>query len=220
MIKAVIFDLDGTLVNSLDDLATAGNHALNVFGFTTHETEKYKYFVGNGIPNLIYRILPEDKRDSDTIDKVHKEFLNYYKLHSNDKTYVYSGIKELIAELRERKIKVAVVSNKAHGPANEVVNATLPNTFDLVFGQRPEIPTKPDPTLTLMAMEELGVKPNECVFIGDSGMDAKTGVNSGALPVGVLWGFRTADELLQNGAKHLINEPSELIRIIEEYQNL
>lgn len=219
MIKAVIFDLDGTLVNSLEDLATAGNHALNFFGFPTHETEKYKYFVGNGMSNLIYRILPEKSRDEETHKMVLDEFLKYYKLHSNDKTYVYSGIKELICVLKSKNIKVAVVTNKAHGPAAEVIAATLPNTFDLVFGQRPEIPTKPDPTLTLMAMEELGVAPNECVFIGDSGMDVKTGVNSGALPVGVLWGFRKADELLENGAKHLINEPSQLLGIIDEYQN-
>lgn len=219
MIKAVIFDLDGTLVNSLEDLADASNHALATFGFPTHETEKYKYFVGNGMSNLIYRILPEESREKDTHEMVLAEFLKYYKLHSNDKTYVYDGIKELIAELKNKNLKVAVVTNKAHGPANEVINATLPDTFNLVFGQRPEIPTKPDPTLTLMAMQELGVMPKECVFVGDSGMDVKTGVNSGALPVGVLWGFRTADELLQNGAKHLINEPLELIKIIEEYPN-
>lgn len=217
MIKAVIFDLDGTLVNSLEDLAAAGNHALTAFGFPTHATEKYKYFVGNGIPNLIYRILPEKNRDEETHKTVLAEFLKYYKLHSNDKTYVYSGIKELIAILKSKNIKVAVVTNKAHGPATEVIAATLPDTFDLVFGQRPEIPVKPDPTLTLMAMEELDVKPNECIFIGDSGMDVKTGVNSGAVPVGVLWGFRDADELLENGAKHLINEPLELIKIIEKY---
>ncbi len=216
MIKAVIFDLDGTLVNSLEDLATASNHALSCFGFPTHETERYKYFVGNGMPNLIYRILPEKNRDEETHKKVLAEFLKYYKLHSNDKTYVYSGIKELITELKKKGIKVAVVTNKADGPANEVVNNTLPDTFDLVFGQRPEIPTKPDPTLTLMAMKKLGVTPTECVFIGDSGMDVKTGVNSGALPVGVLWGFRSADELLENGAKHLINTPLELLEIVEK----
>lgn len=219
MIKAVLFDLDGTLVNSLEDLANAGNYALNLFNFPTHETEKYKYFVGNGMPNLIYRILPEESRDENTHKTVLAEFLKYYKLHSNDKTYVYDGIKELIGALKQKKIKIAVVTNKAHEPANEVINATLPDTFDLVYGQRPEIPTKPDPTLTLMAMKELGVSPKECIFIGDSGMDVATGVNSGAVPVGVLWGFRTADELLQNGAKHLINEPLELIKIIEEYPN-
>lgn len=217
MIKAVIFDLDGTLVNSLEDLADAGNHALSCFGFPTHETEKYKYFVGNGIPKLIYRMTPDANRDEETLSKVHKEFLAYYKIHSNDKTYVYEGIKELIADLKNKGIRIAVVSNKADGPAQEVLNNTLPNTFEFVFGQRPEFPTKPDPTLTLMAVKEMGVKPEECIFMGDSGMDVKTGVNCGALPVGVLWGFRTADELLQNGAKYLINEPSELIKIIEEY---
>lgn len=217
MIKAVLFDLDGTLVNSLDDLANAGNYALSLFGFPTHETEKYKHFVGNGMRNLVFRILPEDKRSDETIDKVHTEFLKYYKLHSMDNTCVYDGIKELIIALKEKNIKIAVVTNKAHGPATEVVNATLPNTFDCVFGQRPEIPTKPDPTLTLMAIKKLGVTPAECIFIGDSGMDVKTGVNCGAVPVGVLWGFRLAEELLENGAKHLINKPNELLEIIDLY---
>ena len=216
MIKAVIFDLDGTLVNSLEDLANAGNHALATFGFPTHETEKYKYFVGNGIPKLIWRILPEENRDEKTLERVHKEFLEYYSIHWNDKTYVYQGIKELIAALKDKDIKIAVVSNKADGPAKEVINNTLPGTFEFVFGQRPEIPVKPDPTLTLMAMSEIGVKPEECIFMGDSGMDVKTGVNCGALPVGVLWGFRKADELLENGAKHLINSPLELLEIIEK----
>ncbi len=219
MIKAVIFDLDGTLVNSLEDLADAGNYALKLFGFPTHETEKYKYFVGNGMMNLIYRILPEDSKTEEIINKVHTEFLKYYKIHSNDKTYVYDGVKELICSLKAKDIKVAVVTNKAHEPANEVIAATLPDTFNLVLGQRPEIPTKPDPTLTLMAMEKLVVKPQESIFIGDSGMDMATGVNSGALPVGVLWGFRTAEELLENGAKHLINSPLKLLDIIAEYDN-
>ncbi|MBQ0083801.1 MAG: HAD family hydrolase [Clostridiales bacterium] len=216
MIEAVIFDLDGTLVNSLLDLANASNFALSFYGFPTHETEKYKYFVGNGIPKLIYRITPKDKRDEATLNKISEKFFENYNVHYADNTYVYSGIKELIAKLKETGIKTAVVTNKAHAAAIEVINSLLPDTFDLVLGQRPEIPTKPDPTLTLMAMEKLEVKPDECIFMGDSGMDVKTGVNSGALPVGVLWGYRKEDELLENGAKYIIENPGELIKIINE----
>ncbi len=216
MIKAVLFDLDGTLVNSLDDLANACNYALEQNGFPTHETEKYKYFVGNGIPNLIKRILPENSRQEETLAKVSAKFYEHYSVHYADNTCTYKGLPELVSNIKKQGIKVAVVTNKADAPANEVVNRLLPNTFDLVYGQREGIPTKPDPTLTLMAMEELGVEPKECIFIGDSGMDVATGVNSGAVPVGVLWGFRKAEELLQNGARYLIDAPEKLLDIIKE----
>ncbi len=216
MIKAVIFDLDGTLVNSLYDLANACNYALVQNGFPTHETEKYKYFVGDGIPKLIERILPENQRNDTIKTKVSKKFFEHYTVHYADNTCVYEGLPELIMNIKEIGIKAAVVTNKAEAAAKEVVNRLLPDTFDLVYGQREGIPTKPDPTLTLMAMEALAVKPQECIFIGDSGMDVATAVNSGAIPVGVLWGFRTAEELLQNGARYLIDTPERLINIIKE----
>lgn len=216
MIKAVLFDLDGTLVNSLDDLANACNYALRCNNFPVHETEAYKYFVGNGIPKLIERILPENSRDAEIKARVSEKFYEHYSLHYADNTVVYRGLHELVDAIKKLGIKVAVVTNKADGPAKEVVNKVMPNTFDLVYGQREGIPTKPDPTLTLMAMKELGVKPDECIFIGDSGMDVATAVNSGAVPVGVLWGFRKADELEQNGARYLIDVPEKLLDIIKE----
>ena len=216
MIKAVFFDLDGTLVNSLSDLADASNSALEFFGFPTHDIEKYKYFVGNGIPKLIYRIVPEEHRDEVTLAKVSRKFYEHYNVHYADNTYVYPGMKELIAELKKRGIKTAVITNKAHAAAVDVINSLLPDTFDLIYGQRPEIPTKPDPTLTLMAMDALSVTPKDSLFLGDSRMDILTGVNSGALPVGVLWGYRTAEELTENGAKYLIKTPMELLKIINE----
>lgn len=216
MIKAVLFDLDGTLVNSLKDLAAAGNFALSFFGFSVHEEEKYKYFVGNGIPNLIYRILPEANRDEQTHKKVMKKFYEHYNVHYADNTAAYDGIYELITALKKSGIRIAVVTNKAEAAAREVVNSIFGGTFDAVYGQRPEIPTKPNPALALMAMKELGVKPEECIFMGDSETDVKTGVNSGAVPVGVLWGFRKADELLSGGAKYLINKPCELLEVIKE----
>lgn len=216
MLKAVIFDLDGTLVNSLTDLANAGNYALSFYGFPTHETEKYKYFVGNGIPKLIYRIVPEEYRNDETLSRVSEKFFEHYNVHYADNTRVYGGIKELICEIKKRGMKTAVVTNKAHAAALEVIKSLLPDTFDLVYGQRPEIPTKPDPTLTLMAIHDLSLIPEECVFIGDSRMDVLTGVNSGALPVGVLWGYRKEDELLDGGAKYIIENPMELLKIIDE----
>ena len=214
MLKAVLFDLDGTLADTLTDLATSVNHALSHFGFPTHETEKYKYFVGNGMSVLVTRVLPEDKRDEKTHAEVKAEFLSHYAKHYADNTRVYSGLPEVVSTLKEKGIKVAVVTNKAHAAAINVVEKLYPDTFDIVLGQKEGVPTKPAPDMPLEVMRQLGVKPEECVFVGDSGPDAATGVNCGAVPIGVLWGFRTADELRENGAKYLAATPKELLSVI------
>lgn len=214
MLKAVLFDLDGTLADTLTDLATSVNHALSHFGFPTHETEKYKYFVGNGMSVLVTRVLPEDKRDKKTHAEVKTEFLSHYAKHYADNTRVYSGLPEVVSTLKEKGIKVAVVTNKAHAAAIDVVKKLYPDTFDIVLGQKEGVPTKPAPDMPLEVMRQLGVKPEECAFVGDSGPDAATGVNCGAVPIGVLWGFRAADELRENGAKYLAATPKELLSVI------
>ena len=216
MIKAVLFDLDGTLADSLIDLADGVNRAISSKGFPTHNVEAFKYFVGDGIPKMIERALPEDHRDEDTVNEIKDIFLPYYAVHYADNTYAYSGMPELVNTLKTQGFIVAVVTNKEQHMANEVVTSLYGDIFDLIFGKRDGIPAKPDPTAALMAMEELGVKPQECVFIGDSGMDVATAVNSGAVPVGELWGFRKEDELLANGAKYIIKKPEELLEIIKE----
>lgn len=216
MIKAVLFDLDGTLVNSLYDLAASCNFALESFGFPVHETEKYKYFVGNGMQNLIERILPEDKRDIDTHKKVFDVFFNHYSSHYADKTVPYDGIEEMLSDLKNKGYKVAVISNKAHSMAVEVVNKLLPDTFDIVFGKQEGFPTKPDAALTLKLMSELCVKPEECVLIGDSGMDMAAAKNATCVGIGALWGFRTEDELRKNGADYIVSTPDEIPDIIKE----
>ena len=216
MIKAVLFDLDGTLADSLIDLADGVNRAIASKGFPTHPVEAFKYFVGDGIPKMIERALPESNRDADTVNEIKDIFLPYYAVHYADNTYAYEGMPELVTALKEQGFIVAVVTNKEQNMANEVVLSLYGNVFDLIFGKRDGIPAKPDPTAALMAMEELGVTPQECVFIGDSGMDVATAVNSGAVPVGELWGFRKENELLANGAKYIISKPSELLDIIKE----
>lgn len=216
MIKAVLFDLDGTLADSLIDLADGVNRAIASKGFPTHEVEAFKYFVGDGIPKMIERALPEENRDDETVNEIKNIFLPYYAIHYADNTYAYEGMPELVNNLKSQGFIVAVVTNKEQNMANEVVTSLYGNVFDLIFGKRDGIPAKPDPTAALMAMEELGVKPEECVFIGDSGMDVATAVNSGAVPVGELWGFRKEDELLANGAKYIIKKPQELLDIIKE----
>lgn len=216
MIKAVLFDLDGTLADSLTDLANGVNYALKLKGFPTHPTEAFKYFVGDGIPKMIERALPEDKRDYATVNEIKSIFLPYYGLHYADNTYAYNGMPQVVNTLKSNGFIVAVITNKDQSMADKVVTSLYGNVFDLIFGKREGIPSKPDPTAALTAMKELSVAPEECVFIGDSGMDVATAVNSGAVPVGELWGFRKADELSANGAKYIISEPHELLELIEE----
>jgi len=219
MIKAVIFDLDGTLVNSLEDLATSTNQALSTYGFPTHETEKYKYFVGDGMMNLIERVLPEENRDGVTINKVFEVFFKYYSEHYLDKTVAYSGIHGVLDSLKKDGIKIAVVSNKRDDMAKIVAEKIFGDIFDFVVGKREGYPTKPDPKLTLEVIDILGVTPKDCAFVGDSGMDMAAAKNSGCLAVGVLWGFRTADELNKNGADYLLENTSEIAELIKEINN-
>ncbi len=216
MIKAVLFDLDGTLVNSLDDLADSANYALSQFGFPTHETEKYKYFVGNGMPKLIERVLPQDSRDEETKQKVLECFMQYYRVHFVDKTVAYDGIDELLNSLKAMGVKIAIVSNKVQEMAVTVAEKIFGNSFEIVCGKQKGFPTKPDAALTLKVMQDLSVTPEECVFVGDSGMDAAAAVNAGCVGIGVLWGFRKEDELLENGAKYIVKTPKEILDVIEE----
>ncbi len=219
MIKAVIFDLDGTLADTLADLADSCNFALSSCGFPNHPLEKYKYFVGNGIPKLTEKIIPEDKLNEENHKRVYTAFLNRYSEHYVDKTVPYDGILTTLNSLKESGCKIAVVSNKAQEMCEKVINKLFGNIFDAVVGKREDYPAKPDPTLTLNTVASLKVNPDECVFIGDSGVDMKTATNSGIKSIGVLWGFRTKEELLENNANYLAAFPEEIIDIIKEINN-
>ena len=139
-----------------------------------------------------------------------------YTVHFADNTVAYGGVKELVSALKQSGIKIAVVTNKAQEMADKVVLSAYGDVFDIIFGKREGIPSKPDPAAAIAVMKELGVKPDECIFIGDSGVDVLTGVNSGAVPVGELWGYREEEELLNGGAKYIIKKPEELLGIIDE----
>jgi len=216
MKKLAVFDLDGTLINTIDDLAGSINAILSLKGFETHEVEKYHYLVGHGFSNLVYRALPEDKRDD---EKIHSECLAlckaYYEEHYMDKSKVYDGIKELISSLKKKGIKTVVLTNKYHKMADALINKLFDaGTFDLVLGQTDAYPVKPDPTLLLKVISDFGTEPQNCFMIGDSGMDMAVAVNAKCNGIGVLWGFRDEKELRENGADYIVSKPCEIEEII------
>lgn len=215
MIKAVIFDFDGTLANTLKDLMVAGNRALKMYGFPEHDEENYKIFVGNGWEDLI-RKATNYSADEETFGKIFNEFRDYYNVHYCDETVAYDGLPELIAACKERGLLVAIVTNKKQEITNIMVDELYGDVFDIVCGASDKYPSKPDPASTLSVMERLGVKPEECIFIGDSCVDMQTAVNSGAVAVGETWGFRGEKELRENGADYIIHRPSELLELLEK----
>lgn len=215
MVKAVIFDLDGTLLDTLEDLANACNYALKSCGFKVHEVKDYTRFVGNGRYKLIERIVPDKyKEDKEVIDKVLGLFDEYYEKHMVDMTKPYDGIIKMIEELKAKNIKIAVVSNKPHEFAVEVVRRYFGDTFEITYGQRPNHPTKPDPKTVYEVIELLNVEKNECIYVGDSDVDVNTAKNAGVKSVGVSWGFRGEGELREAGAEYIIKNPIEIIELL------
>ncbi len=214
MFKVAIFDLDGTLLNTLDDLANACNYALNKFSFPTHNVEEYKKFIGNGIYKLVERALPNNKKDKETVEKVLKTFSDYYNEHMIDMTKPYDGIVDILDELRAKGIKLAVVSNKKHEFTIEIVKKYFGDRFDIVFGHRENYKEKPDPTSVLEVIEKLNILKSECIYIGDSNVDILTAKNAGVKSVGVSWGFRGREELANEGANYLADNNIELLNII------
>ena len=215
--KAVIFDLDGTLVDSLADLSDSVNLMLESYGFPTHEVEKYRYFVGNGSKKLMERTLPRDKAASaEFVEEALVKYKAIYKERLLEKTRPYNGVRELLAELKSRGIPLAVCTNKHNDAALSIVKILFaPGTFEEVLGDRPGFPKKPNPATPLEIASHLGVKPDEVAYLGDTSVDMETAVHAGFLPVGVLWGFRPEEELVKNGAKVLLKAPLELLEKVE-----
>ena len=213
-IKAILFDLDGTLLNTIDDLANAVNYTLTTLNYPTFAVDEYKYKVGNGMRKLIERSLPENHKTDQEIDKALSVFMPYNNEHKMDKTAPYDGITELLEELKKRGIKTAVVTNKAHSAAKPLIDEVFPGLFDEVTGQKDGVPTKPNPIAVFNTVDALGVTADECLFVGDSGVDMQTAKNAGIFAVGVLWGFRKADELNQNGADAIISIPMQLLELL------
>lgn len=214
MYKLVIFDLDGTLVDSLDDLANACNEALSRFGFPAHDREKYRYFVGDGVPMLIERALPEDMRTEDMISEVKAEFDGIYRNSFDRLTRPYDGIPELIEKLRENDVLTAVASNKPDEFTKKIVAGMFGDVFSYVSGKKDGMPKKPDPAIALHIMEKLGVTPQETLFAGDSSVDMKTASNAGCDSIGCTWGFRSRQELIDNHAVYIADLPEDILRTV------
>lgn len=214
MKHAVIFDLDGTLLNTLGDLRAATNHALEVRGLPPHSMEEIRQFIGNGIRLLICRAMPEGTPEAE-IDAALDDFKAYYAAHIHDRTVPYDGIPQLLTALRKRGIQVAVLSNKIDSASQELIEYFFPGKTDVVFGEHVGVPRKPDPTSCRMVMQQLGVQPEQVLYVGDSGTDMQTAKNAGLYAVGVTWGFRSKEVLLEYGADVLVHRPEQILQILD-----
>lgn len=214
--KAAIFDLDGTLLDTVEDIAVSMNHILENAGYPIHNNELYKQFIGNGMRNLVQRSLPKDKQDYGNTEQCYTAMKTEYSKRWAKKTKPYPGITETLKALTERGLKLAVLSNKPDEFTKTMIKHLLPSsTFEVVYGERPHIPKKPDPTSALEITKILGVKAEECLFLGDSGVDMQTATSAGMYAVGVLWGFRKAEELLEYGAKTLVSNPAAILDLLQ-----
>jgi phosphoglycolate phosphatase len=212
--KGVIFDLDGTLVNSLEDIADSMNKVLERLGYPQHNLQSYKYFVGNGLRNLVRRALPEGS-DEGFISSCFDLMMEEYRKNCINKTRPYAGIVELLDELSFRQIKLAIFSNKVHELTQIVVETLLPKwDFEVVLGASPEVPRKPNPMGALLISKKMGIDSERFIYLGDTNVDMETANRAGMYAVGALWGFRTKEELISNGAKYLLNHPLDLLNIL------
>ena len=211
----IIFDLDGTLLDTIEDLADSMNRVLTDLGFPTHTIDAYKYFVGEGVEPLIRRALPEDQLRPELLDQCLGALREEYSRRWENKTRPYAGIPDLLDHLNEMGLRMAILSNKLDHFTRIMVAKLLPRwKFDPVFGARPAVPRKPDPAGALEIAQALHLAPDHFVYLGDTGIDMKTASAAGMVPVGALWGFRPADELRDQGAKWLIEKPADLIALI------
>ena len=213
--RAILFDLDGTLLNTLQDVADAVNKGLVSLNFPQHTLETYKTLIGEGRDVLVRRALPEDHRDDETALKLLNLVNAEYQMHWADNTRPYPGIPELLDALTAKRIKIAVLSNKADDLTNLCVTKLLSQwRFTLVAGAKPSVPNKPDPTAALQIAKQLDISPVEFLYLGDSDIDMKTANRAGMFAIGAGWGFRSEQELLGAGAKAVIRHPDELLNYL------
>lgn len=211
----IIFDLDGTLLNTVTDLAASTNYALAKCGFPTHETAAYRFFIGNGINNLFLKALPDGYKNEENVLKVRKPFLEYYGAHNAELTEPYHGIPEVLERLQSVGIQIAVASNKYQEATEKLVQHFFPHIkFTAVFGQREGIAVKPDPTIVHNILSIANVDKSEVLYVGDSGVDMQTAQNAAIDSCAVTWGFRPRSEMEQFSPTFFVDEPKEILKIL------
>lgn len=214
-IRGVIFDLDGTLLDTLDDLADAANETLDRHGFPLHQKDAYRYFVGNGLKVLVERMLPAEKRLEANILTCMETFNQVYQLNWDRKTRPYPGVEDMLQQLRQAGLQLSILSNKPHAFTQLCVQRFFASgVFDYIYGQRDGVPRKPDPAgaVELAALMEL--EPGQILYVGDTATDMMTGNSAGMMTVGVLWGFRERLELEKYKAGKIIEHPQELVEYV------
>lgn len=215
--KAIIFDLDGTLLDSLGGIAEATNQLLKELGYPVFKVDDYRYFVGKGIEELFINTIPKDKLASHSMEALINDYRDIYNRVWPQSTRPYDGITELLDALVEREIPMSILSNKSQSFTERMVEELLPGyPFFKVWGHRPGVPLKPNPKSARAIAKELGVPVREFLFVGDTAVDMKTGKNAGMASVGVLWGFRDYGELFENGADAITSSPDTILKIIEK----
>ncbi|CAC9973940.1 HAD family hydrolase [Flavobacterium panici] len=212
--KGIIFDLDGTLVDSLHDISDAMNIVLKSLNYPTHTYDTYQYFIGSGLRNLVSKALPATNNSDEQIEICFECMVNEYREMCTVKTKPYEGILELLDNLTSQNIKLAVFSNKADELTKKIASEIFPDYFDTAVGLSTEALKKPNPFEAVEISKNWNLKPEEILFVGDSDIDMQTAVNANMFPVGVAWGYRTEEELKNSGAKLVINNASELIEIL------
>ncbi len=216
-IKGIVFDLDGTLLDTIDDLTDSCNRILKQYGFPEHPAGAYKKFVGSGVRNLVERALPESIKKFSQLDEFILQFREDYSVHCFDKTRPYPGIMEMLERLHNRGIPMAILSNKPDAETRSIAARYFgTELFKRVYGHREEYGTKPDPAGAKAILAELGLKGEEAAFVGDTWTDMQTAAATGCLAVGVLWGFRDRQELEENGAQKIASDADDLFSILME----
>ncbi len=214
--RGIICDLDGTLLNTLEDLADSVNIVLAELGLPVHPVDAFRYFVGDGASVLITRVLPEGRRDVETHARCLSRFREVYAVRWNLKSRPYGGIIEMLQQIRRRGIRMAVLSNKPHDATVQCVTELLKEVeFDIVQGQVDGSARKPDPAGALAIARSLHLAPGQCWYIGDTATDMKTAVSAGMFAVGVAWGYRPREELEQNGARVVLESPDRLAGLLD-----
>lgn len=211
--KAVIFDLDGTLTDTLEDLYLSVNHALSSCGLPERRREEVKRFVGNGVKKLIERAVPEDTGLS-MKEKCFDMFRAHYVIHCQDHTRLYPGIATLLMALHTKGYRMAVVSNKLQSGVNELSRTFFQGVINVAIGEQPGIPRKPEPDMVEEALRQLGVSKEEAIYVGDSDVDLQTAANAGLPCISVLWGFRTRDFLIAHGATTFAETPQDVFKLV------